>query len=69
VPAILGYTLLVGTRKAPGLLLFLHPRLSHMLRRRIPGLAAARLSALKTVRQALRANARDRSVGGPPTHT
>ena len=53
-PMLLGYQLLVGTRKSPGLLLALHPGLPPTLRARVPSLAAARLSAVRTLHSARR---------------
>jgi GT2 family glycosyltransferase len=53
-PILLGYALLVGSRKAPGLVLAVYPGVPAVRRARIPDLAAARLSALHTLRSALR---------------
>jgi cellulose synthase/poly-beta-1,6-N-acetylglucosamine synthase-like glycosyltransferase len=48
-PFLFTYRLLVGTRKAPGLLLAGLPTLPPGRRARVPQLAAARLSALRTL--------------------
>lgn len=51
---LLGYRLLIGTRKAPGLLLAVHPGIPARARARVLGLTVARLSALRTLRSAAR---------------
>ncbi len=54
-PILLGYRVLIGTRKAPGVLLVAYPGISAARRTRIPSLASARLSALRTLRARPRA--------------
>lgn len=64
-PILLAYHVLVGTRRAPGLLLIVRPGMPAAQRARVFGLAAARVSAVGTLRRACRSDGRDldRAVG------
>lgn len=57
-PILLAYHLLVGTRRAPGLMLIVRPGTSGAQRARVFRLTAARLSAIGTLRMARRSDQR-----------